>query len=99
MRSNKVSLKHYRKSHIHDHYILELKFWVIHDKDRFPDGIKYSLICKDERNGKKVLFDNHVPKGHHYHLDEIEYNYEFTTEKKLLEDFQKHVLQHLGVKI
>lgn len=40
--------------------------------DKYPDGLKWGLICIDRVTGKKVLLDNHHPKGPHLHLDDKE---------------------------
>lgn len=43
--------------------------------------------------------DNHHPKGPHIHLDNIEIPYEFISLDKLVDDFRKLILEHLGVQI
>ena len=43
--------------------------------------------------------DNHHPKGHHIHLDGEEIFYKFTTWEKLIVDFEKLVLDNMGVKL
>ncbi len=43
--------------------------------------------------------DNHSPKGHHIHLDEVEKDYEFSTVEALFSDFKKFVLNYMEVKI
>ncbi|MBM4317561.1 MAG: hypothetical protein FJ116_08790 [Deltaproteobacteria bacterium] len=74
----------------------------IHDVGRsvrYPDGIRYGLICRDLKTGRRVLLDNHHPKGHHLHLDDRELPYEFTGVPTLLFDFARWVESHLGVKL
>ena len=66
---------------------------------KYKDGVRYSLILIDLANGRRVLMDNHHPKGPHVHLDERELPYEFSNEDKLIDDFKKLVLEHLEVKI
>ena len=96
----KVVLIHYLKNYIYGgQYVLEQKIYVLEDAKKFPDGVKYSLLLFDRSNGKKVLMDNHYPKSHHVHLDENEFEYNFTSVKRLVEDFKKFVYQHLGVKL
>ncbi len=57
------------------------------------------MICVDTKTGKKVLMDNHHPKGHHIHIDDDESEYKYVSDDKLIEDFEKNVFQHLGVKL
>ncbi len=53
----------------------------------------------DTKNKKKVLLDNHHPKGPHIHIDNLELPYEFISEEKLIEDFKRLVFDHLEIKI
>ena len=78
---------------------MEQKIYMVKDIKKFPDGVKYSLLLFDRNKRKKVLMDNHHPKSHHIHLDENEFEYNFTSVKKLVEDFKKFVYQHMGVKL
>ena len=80
-------------------YILELKIWRIPDPKRFPNGLKYSLTCLDFKTMKRVLYDNHHPKGPHFHLDETQYPYKFMSTESLIKDFKKSIHDHLGVKL
>ncbi len=77
---------------------MELKIHTVDDK-RYVDGVKYSLLMIDIKNDKKVLMDNHHPKGHHFHLDEDEFDYQYKNDDTLIEDFKKLVLQHFGEKL
>jgi len=43
--------------------------------------------------------DNHHPKGPHTHIDDNEVDYNYTTDDKLLSDFEALVLLHLGIKL
>lgn len=75
---------------------------TIHDvgrSDRYPDGIKYGLLLLDLKTGRRVLMDNHHPKGPHMHLDDAELPYEYKSDDKLIEDFKAIVLEHMGVAI
>jgi hypothetical protein len=71
----------------------------VNDKKNYPHGIKYGLICIDTKTNKKVLLDNHHPKGPHVHIDEIELPYAFIDEETLIEDFKRMVFDHLEIKI
>ncbi len=66
---------------------------------KYPDGIKYGLICKDLKTGSFVLLDNHHPKGPHIHINENEFSYTYVNDEQLIEDFQNWVLKELGVKL
>jgi hypothetical protein len=78
---------------------MQLTFHDVKDKKNYPDGIKYGLICYDTKTAKKVLLDNHHPKGPHIHLDDKELPYEFVDEDTLIEDFKRIVYEHLEIKI
>ncbi|MGE3387019.1 MAG: hypothetical protein AB7K41_09855 [Bdellovibrionales bacterium] len=74
----------------------------IHDvgvTEKYPDGIKYGLICKNLKTGKQVLLDNHHPKGPHVHINENEFAYDYVNDDQLIEDFKQFVLNELGVKL
>ncbi len=61
-----------------------------------PHGVKYRLAwVKNEK--VKVLFDNHHGKADHYHIDGDEFEYQFSTVKKLRLDFEKLVIKLGGV--
>ena len=94
---SKLIYKH--KAKIQKKYILELSIWKIPDKERYPDGIKYSLICLDINTENKILFDNHYPKGPHIHINEEEIKYDYVDENKLVDDFSKIIFEHFGVKL
>ena len=93
----KVELKFYNKQIIESGHVMEVKIYELPKSLEYPNGFKYSLIIIDPNTGHRVLMDNHKPKGHHYHLDQIEYNYEFESIKKLLLDFKKLAQEYLGV--
>jgi hypothetical protein len=95
----KANLRYYVKNKIQGRYVLELSIHEVGKSKSYPDGIKYGLICIDVKTGKKVLMDNHHPKGPHIHINDTETDYEYTSDDKLIEDFEKLVLQHLGVKL
>lgn len=66
---------------------------------RYPEGVKYGLILTDSKTGKKVLMDNHHPKGPHIHLGDRELPYDYVDEEKLIKDFKELVLANMEVKI
>ncbi len=78
---------------------MEISILEVDQSAQYPDGINYGLICKDLKNGRFVLMDNHHPKGPHLHLDDVETSYEYENDEKLIEDFESLVLRHLGVKL
>lgn len=95
----KADLRFYIKDIIEGRYILELSIHNVGKSNRYPDGVKYGLICFDTKTRKRILMDNHHPKGHHIHIDDTELDYEYVNDEKLIDDFNKLVLTHLGVKI
>lgn len=95
----KARLLFYHKAWVQGRFVIEM---TIHDVGRsktYPQGIKYGLICKDITNEHFVLFDNHHPKGPHYHIGRQEFSYLFSNEDQLIEDFKQTVLHELGVKL
>ncbi|MDP7321419.1 MAG: hypothetical protein QF441_12465 [Bacteriovoracaceae bacterium] len=94
----KSKLIYYLKEQIKGKYIMELKIHSVEDK-RYANGVKYALLMIDPKSQKKVLMDNHHPKGPHFHLDEEEFDYQYKNDDVLIEDFKKLVLQHFGEKL
>jgi hypothetical protein len=78
---------------------VELSIYEIGDPVRYPNGVKYGLTCVDLVTSKRVLMDNHHPKGPHIHLDKLELPYEFRDVPTLINDFKKIVLEHMEVKL
>ncbi len=79
--------------------MFEVTIWSVDKTKKYPTGLKYSLICIDPITGNKVLFDNHHPKGPHYHIDDEEFSYEFESVDKLLQDFRVMAQEKFGVPI
>jgi len=98
--SYKAVMVYHHKAEIRSKYILELTIWEIDDVNKFPEKIKYSLVFADTENlNNKIIFDNHHPKGHHYHINSTQYIYNFKNIEELINDFQQLVFQHFGVKL
>jgi len=95
----KATLKYHEKYHYKERFIIEITLYEVSEFNRYPNGVKYGLICIDTKTKRKVLIDNHHPKGDHIHLDEKELPYNFSTPEKLISDFEKIVFEHLGVKL
>lgn len=95
----KATLIFWHKARIREHCILDLKIHEVEKSKKYPDGVRYRLICKDLKSGRQVLMDNHHPKGHHVHLDDVETVYEYRGSDKLIEDFEKFMLKHLEVEL
>lgn len=95
----KARLRFYLKNVLHGRYVVELSIHEVGVSSKYPDGIKYGLICNDLKTGDYVLVDNHHPKGPHAHVNEREFSYTYVDDDKLIEDFKKLVLKELGVKL
>lgn len=95
----KAHLRYYLKNNLHGRYVLELSIYEVGISQKYSDGIKYGLICKDLKTGNFVLMDNHHPKGPHIHVNDREMSYVYLSDEKLIEDFQNWVIQELGVKL
>ncbi len=97
--SPKATLIYYFKELVQGRYVLEQSIHAVPLDNRYPDGVKYSLIFLDSKTGDRVLLDNHQPKGPHVHLGQEEISYEYVDDERLLTDFKLFVLQHMGVKL
>ncbi len=95
----KAHLKYYHKILVRERYIVEMSIHEFTKTSKYPDGIRFRLVCKDMKTDDIVLIDNHHPKGPHVHLNEKEMNYDFVNEEQLVEDFKNYVYQKLGVKL
>lgn len=94
-----ATLIRYEKFTFRNRFIVEVKVHQLSKSDRYPMGLKWSLICFDQKTGNRVLMDNHHPKGPHIHLDDVELEYSFSDLDSLVEDFRRFVLEHLGVRL
>ncbi len=101
MRSSEAKLIFSEKYEHGPQVIVEIKIYQLPEKDwqRYPDKVKYSLICIDTKSKKKLLMDNHAPKGHHVHFGKTEKDYAFTSVENLFADFKKYVLDFMEVKL
>lgn len=60
-------------------------------------GVRYRLAFV--RRGEEqpaVLYDNHLPKGHHRHVEGVEEPYDFVDVEQLLADFTADVQRTMG---
>jgi len=89
----------WQKYRLQNRYVIELSIHEVGDPGRYPDGIKYGVTCADLVTRKRVLMDNHHPKGPHIHLDATEIHYEFRDVPTLIGDFKRLVFEHLEVKL
>ena len=80
-------------------FLVEISVHQVLSSDRYPDRLKWGLICVDRVSGKRVLMDNHHPKGPHIHIDDQELPYDFSDLNKLIGDFRSLIMEHLGVQI
>ena len=92
-------MRFHHKAKLHGKYVVEMVLFEIPKSNRYPLGMKYRLICVDEKSGDRALMDNHHPKGPHVHLDDRELHYDFVNDEKLFDDFEQLVLDHMGVKL
>ncbi|MBI3012803.1 MAG: hypothetical protein HYY63_04185 [Elusimicrobia bacterium] len=95
----KARLIYWHKAHLQKRYVLEMKIQEVEKSTKYEDGARYSMILIDLVSKRRVLMDNHHPKGPHIHLDERELPYTFININCLIEDFKKLVFEHLEVKI
>ncbi len=95
----KAALVRYEKSLVRRRYIIEISVHQVGKSESYSDGLKWGPICIDQITGKRVLMDNHHPKGPHLHIDKTEMPYEFVGLDRLVDDFRRFVREHMGVQI
>ncbi|MDP2600796.1 MAG: DUF6516 family protein [Deltaproteobacteria bacterium] len=95
----KATLAYWHKARLQGRYVLEMEIHKVGKSAKYPDGVKYGLVLVDLQSGKRVLMDNHHPKGPHIHLSDQEIPYEYVDEEKLIKDFKNLVLTHMEIKI
>lgn len=53
-----------------DRYLIELSVYEVKKSEKFPKGIKVKFLLLDlEKNGPRLLIDNHEPYGFHMHSE------------------------------
>jgi len=92
-------LKIHQKRVLKGPLILKMKLWEVQKTRKYPDGIKRTLIVIDVKDNQKVLMDNRKRKGHHYHLDNKEFEYSYSTIEQLVEYFKSLVKIHLRFRL
>ncbi|MBI3541592.1 MAG: hypothetical protein HY073_05600 [Deltaproteobacteria bacterium] len=95
----KAVLVRHEKFIIRRRYVVEISVHHVQNSDRYKDGLKWGLVCVDRVSGKRVLMDNHHPKGPHAHIDNNELAYDFKGLDQLVADFRRLVTEHMGVQI
>jgi hypothetical protein len=95
----KAVLVRHEKFIVRRRYIVEIAVHQVPRSGSYKDGLKWGLICVDQITGRRVLMDNHHPKGPHIHIDDIELIYDFRGLDQLVTDFRQLITEHLGVKI
>lgn len=95
----KATLVYWHKARLQGRYILEMEIHKVGQSAKYRDGVRYGLILTDLKSDKRVLMDNHHPKGPHVHLNGEEIPYKYVDEERLIKDFRALVLQNMGLKI
>lgn len=95
----KAKLVRHEKFIVRRRYIIEISVHQVPKSVRYEDGLKWGLVCVDQVAGKRVLMDNHHPKGPHIHIDDDELPYDFVDLDQLVIDFRRLIVEHMGVHI
>lgn len=95
----KALLVRHEKFIVRRRFVVEISVHQLPKSVRYKDGLKWGLICVDRVTGRKVLMDNHHPKGPHIHINEDEMPYDFHSLDQLVTDFRRLINEHLGVQI
>jgi len=84
----KAELLYHSKKVNPDGDTIEIKIWKVPASEDKPFGVKYSFVFI--RDGKRIIgYDNAERKGDHRHIGDREIPYNFTTVKKLFDDFYR----------
>ena len=72
--------------------LTEFIVWEVPRSEKYAEGVRYrfAFIRKGEKT-PAVLYDNHHPKGHHKHIGSKQYDYDFYSIDKLMDDFLNDV--------
>ncbi|HBI38286.1 MAG: hypothetical protein A2015_02750 [Spirochaetes bacterium GWF1_31_7] len=90
-----TELIYYKKYNPSPQHIVEIKVWKVPKDTHKPHGYKYSLVLIED--GKRVIgYDNGEQKGDHRHYYLKEEKYNFSTLKKLQNDFLDDVWRYLN---
>ena len=92
-----ANLLYSHKARIQGRYVLEMEIYRVAHSSKYKEGVRYGLILHDLETGRRVLMDNHHPKGPHIHLDDKEMPYDYINEDKLISDFKNLVAIHMEV--
>jgi hypothetical protein len=95
----RATLVRYEKFIVKRRYIVEITVYEVPRSSKYPDRLKWVLICFDRVTKTKVLLDNHHPKGPHVHIDDQKLPYIFKGLDQLVRDFRQMVTEHMGVQI
>lgn len=95
----RAALVRHEKFLLRGRYLIEISVHKVTRSQQYKDGLKWGLICIDQISKKRVLMDNHHPKGPHIHIDATEVPYEFASLDQLVIDFRRILTEHLGVQI
>jgi hypothetical protein len=95
----KARLVYWHKAKLQGRYVVEMKIYEVRRSAQYKDGVRYSMILIDPASGRRVLMDNHHPKGPHIHLDSLEIPYVFADEDQLVDDFKRWALKHMEIEL
>ena len=95
----KAILVRHEKFIVRKRFTIEISVHQVPRSVKYKDGLKWGLICVDRETGKKVLMDNHHPKGPHIHINDQELPYDFRGLDQLVRDFRQLITEHMGVQI
>ena len=95
----KAILVRHEKFIVRRRYVVEISVHQMPKSARYEDGLKWGLVCVDQKTGRRILLDNHHPKGPHLHVDNEELPYSFVDLDQLVSDFRKLIVEHMGVQI
>lgn len=95
----KSKLVRHEKFLVRRRFLVEIVVHKVSTDNRYADNLKWSLICVDRSANRRVLMDNHHPKGPHTHIDDLEVPYEYHGIDQLVADFRNLIMEHMGVQI
>lgn len=93
-----MPVRFFGKNKIQGRSVVKLSIHNAGKSRKYPDGVKYGLICKDLRTGDFVLMDNDHPKGPNFNVNDREFANEYFNGDRLIDDYKMLVFKELGVK-
>jgi len=77
---------------------IEIRLWrLLTDKSEFPEGYKFKWLAFNRDNpNERVLFDNHLGKGPHYHENSHQEFFNWVSRQHTQQMFYQKIIKKFG---